>query len=1378
MKNFYPFLVVALVNLFIHSAYAQYPFVIESIADVDLHIRVSPDWGAGYFDDISDGQRLVAIDEDGDDNGWYQVCVMDPYGYKIGYVNKGYVEGTYVYFDALCSANYVEITDAPSGLVIREYAGADFDDVVWMDGEWAACWNGQLFATTGDEEVIGGVTWFEIYLTDDCSQMTGWVSGTYCDEFTSGDCDFPDMPDAFEIDDVSETTMHLDWVSGGGDVDFYNIYYCGAFSPFATTTSTSFTVTGLIPGVEYSFFITAVSGFGVSDPTDCVTDVTDGDSPDMPTGFVLEDITTNSMQADWYSAAGADLYEVWDCMTEVSLGTTTNTYMNFTGLTPGTMHGYKVRSKTYGGEYSPWTTCLYAWTEDAAGPGLPLNFEYTDITESTATLDWDAPVGGADGYEIYDCYDDMIIAYTTATTFTVIDIEPVTNIGYAVRAVSGGFYSAYTDCIYDVTLEAEGPGVPTGLTVTSTSETSVSLDWGYPATGADSYEVKNCVSGSIVASPIPSFVTLTGLTPGTNYLFAVRSYQDGLYSAWTSCISVTTDAAPGAPGMPLSFEIDGILETSIIYDWVAPASGADYYQFKNCMTGTIISSPASTAYTVTGLDAGEYFSGQVRTVKDGMYSAWTSCLGGTTLTPDPDNFIHYIEFNSFTEGVYVYETPTFLGEAYGDDPYDALTPLKVCADGSNATLISLMFDEVEGLENIRLRIAGDPYGVMSETTGWFIYDDYTIDGAWLHARYTHPKYYDGLDMYRSEVIEVVDIVSGEVLYSYPLEIYHEPITFVHGLMGSDEAFNPVQNALQADGMYPEDGHLIHVLNYFSYSFFGFLENSWIVPNGIQETIEDAREHGYSCGKSTVVAHSMGGMLSRLYLQSEAYRDDINKLVLIGVPNSGSPVADLATATFESVYMTFEGYGITFPFDVWAMLDDYLFEYGIFDYCDAAFDLRTDSYMIDTYLNEAYIDDNSVPTHVLSFDISESLGAMPYYWILSLVLSDWEINNIIFMGMGHDGVVQVPSMECGLSGSEITDYLIQFHMDEQNTPGTIARIKTLIKSKPDGPLFEGDGVGPVPDINSYFSVIFRTEDLSDEPLVSSIVETDLEILSPDTIATYSDGEVIEIMVNGVPEINKISLSIGSKEAGVDTLIFIEGNVANIEYRIEKGHTNPIVLMAAGYTDELLVDYDFLTLDMEIDQDPVQLVLPDDVYVVSGGSTELTIKAMFEDNIERNISDRPDLSIFISDDSLAQICIEPAVLCGLLEGETELLVSYRGLVDTVDIHVLKADLNVFLTVPNNSEFSSDTLDITPIRFYPNPTEGEATFLWKGDYHATDFEQLDAIIYNVFGEEVGILTNLKKTGGNSYSVSLNGFPSGLYVIKIINDTGVFSSGVCTKL
>ena len=43
-------------------------------------------------------------------------------------------------------------------------------------------------------------------------------------------------------------------------------------------------------------------------------------------------------------------------------------------------------------------------------------------------------------------------------------------------------------------------------------------------------------------------------------------------------------------------------------------------------------------------------------------------------------------------------------------------------------------------------------------------------------------------------------------------------------------------------------------------------------------------------KVNIIAHSMGGLLSRSYIQSDLYKDDVDKLAMVGTPNHGAAVA--------------------------------------------------------------------------------------------------------------------------------------------------------------------------------------------------------------------------------------------------------------------------------------------------------------------------------------------------------------------------------------------------------------------------------------------------------------------------------------------------------
>ena len=44
-------------------------------------------------------------------------------------------------------------------------------------------------------------------------------------------------------------------------------------------------------------------------------------------------------------------------------------------------------------------------------------------------------------------------------------------------------------------------------------------------------------------------------------------------------------------------------------------------------------------------------------------------------------------------------------------------------------------------------------------------------------------------------------------------------------------------------------------------------------------------------KVILVAHSKGGIISRMYMESDRYRNDVSKVIMFGTPNAGSPIAN-------------------------------------------------------------------------------------------------------------------------------------------------------------------------------------------------------------------------------------------------------------------------------------------------------------------------------------------------------------------------------------------------------------------------------------------------------------------------------------------------------
>ncbi|HEX4292112.1 MAG TPA: glycoside hydrolase family 18 protein [Trebonia sp.] len=90
------------------------------------------------------------------------------------------------------------------------------------------------------------------------------------------------------------------------------------------------------------------------------------------------------------------------------------------------------------------------------------------------------------------------------------------------------------------------PAAPSGLTVTGSTSSSVSLSWTAPSGTVTGYHVAE--DGSQVATVTGTSDTVTGLAASTGYTFTVSAYNSGGQSAASNSVSATTSASSSGGG--------------------------------------------------------------------------------------------------------------------------------------------------------------------------------------------------------------------------------------------------------------------------------------------------------------------------------------------------------------------------------------------------------------------------------------------------------------------------------------------------------------------------------------------------------------------------------------------------------------------------------------------------------------------------------------------------------------------------------------------------------------------------------------------------------------------------------------------------------------
>ena len=172
----------------------------------------------------------------------------------------------------------------------------------------------------------------------------------------------------------------------------------------------------------------------------------------------------------------------------------------------------------------------------------------SELTTTSISLSWRSPPGlVTTDYSIQYSTDNTnwvnwSHSPSSATTETITGLSSNTAYYFRVAAVNAGGIGAYTSSVSRTTL----PESPTGLRVSGSTTTSVSLLWTAPLGSATTdYSIQystdntNWVNWSHSPSSATS-QTITGLSSNTAYYFRVAAVNAGGIGAYTSSVSRTT----------------------------------------------------------------------------------------------------------------------------------------------------------------------------------------------------------------------------------------------------------------------------------------------------------------------------------------------------------------------------------------------------------------------------------------------------------------------------------------------------------------------------------------------------------------------------------------------------------------------------------------------------------------------------------------------------------------------------------------------------------------------------------------------------------------------------------------------------------------------
>lgn len=216
---------------------------------------------------------------------------------------------------------------------------------------------------------------------------------------SGADTEAPSIPTNLAASNITETSVNLSWNAStdNAGVTSYTIYQGGSL--IGTSSTTSFSVTGLTASTAYTFTVRADDAAGNQSNDSNSLNVTtltppDTQAPSNPTNLVASNVTQTSVDLSWTASTdnvGVTSYTIYQGGSQI--GTSSTTSFGVTSLTASTSYAFTLRANDAAGNQSSDSNSVNVTTNDP-----PTNTS-TILSESYFETGWDNWVDGGS-----DCY--------------------------------------------------------------------------------------------------------------------------------------------------------------------------------------------------------------------------------------------------------------------------------------------------------------------------------------------------------------------------------------------------------------------------------------------------------------------------------------------------------------------------------------------------------------------------------------------------------------------------------------------------------------------------------------------------------------------------------------------------------------------------------------------------------------------------------------------------------------------------------------------------------------------------------------------------------------------------------------------------------------
>ena len=414
-----------------------------------------------------------------------------------------------------------------------------------------ATWSAAASATAYSYTIDGGTTWTNVGAS--LSANLVGLSGANIYYFQvrgsnaggSGTANFayfdtlPAAPGSVTISNILATSATASWSAVPGVVTSYAYSTNGGSTWTNVGKVVTVSVTGLTPGANYNVQIHAIDVTGYGAAAASASFPTIPPAPGVPS---FTNITATSATVNWAAASG--IVSSYSYSINGSANTTVGSSVltaNLSSLTPGTVYTVRVFATNSSGNGAASSN---QFTTSLPVPGTPGVPTFTNITSTSATMNWTAASGTVTSYSYSINGGTTWTNVGAVLTIGLTSLSATTTYNVQVRATNATGNGPPSS-----TTLTPAPTTPTNLVASTPAPTVIVLNWTGSTGGVGTlyYDVERCQgvgcsNFALVASLTNPNYSNTSLPSKTWYSYRIHTADSrSIYSSYSSVVSKETE---------------------------------------------------------------------------------------------------------------------------------------------------------------------------------------------------------------------------------------------------------------------------------------------------------------------------------------------------------------------------------------------------------------------------------------------------------------------------------------------------------------------------------------------------------------------------------------------------------------------------------------------------------------------------------------------------------------------------------------------------------------------------------------------------------------------------------------------------------------------